>query len=100
MNATITTEGEKTIVKLQGRLDTTNVKDFENQIESLFTMENPNIVMECTEFDYISSSGLRVLLSLQKSILNRKGKLILKDLKPEIKEVFDMTGFSSIFCIE
>lgn len=100
MNTTIQTENEKTLVTLEGRLDTTNVTDFEKQIQPLLTLSNPDIIMECENFNYISSSGLRLFLTLQKKVLANRGKMVLKNMKPEIKEVFDMTGFSSIFTIE
>jgi serine/threonine-protein kinase RsbW len=65
----------------------------------MMTGANPDIELDCMDFTYISSSGLRLLLTLQKSVLARGGKLVIKNMKPEIKEVFDMTGFSKIFTI-
>lgn len=100
MNTTITQTDGKTIVTLTGRLDTTNAQDFENQISSLFKLESPDIIFECSDFSYISSSGLRIFLLLQKSVIKQKGKLVITHMCAEIRDVFDMTGFSSIFTIE
>jgi anti-anti-sigma factor len=49
--------------------------------------------------DYTSSQGLRLFLMLQKSVGSRKGKLVLKNMKPQVREVFDITGFSNIITI-
>lgn len=100
MNVTINTENGKSLVSLEGRLDTTNVNQFETEIQPLLGLNNPDIEIDCTDFNYISSSGLRLFLVLQKNVMSKSGKLVLKNLHPTIKEVFDMTGFSSIFTIE
>jgi len=100
MNVTITNEGDKMLVTVTGRLDTTNVLDFEKEIMPVLAAPPQEIVMECSDFDYISSSGLRIFLTMQKQIGGKGGKLVLRNMKPEIREVFDMTGFSSIFTIE
>lgn len=94
-----TSNDGKTIALVEGRLDTTNSEEFEKKMAPLMTGANPDIVMDCADFAYISSSGLRLFLTLQKSVMARAGKLVIKNMKPEIKEVFDMTGFSKIFTI-
>lgn len=100
MNTIITNSNEQSFVELHGRLDTTNVQDFEKQIAELYQPDILHIVMECSDFTYISSSGLRIFLTLQKSMMARKGTLVLLHMREEIKEVFDMTGFSAIFTIK
>ncbi|MEG2339890.1 MAG: STAS domain-containing protein, partial [Odoribacter sp.] len=77
MNTTITRNGEQILISLSGRLDTTNVQDFEKQIVELYDPAVLNIEMDCSDFTYISSSGLRILLTLQKSMIARKGTLVL-----------------------
>lgn len=61
--------------------------------------ENPDIEFDCTDMEYTSSQGLRMFLMLQKSVNNRKGQLVMKNMKPQVKEVFDITGFSNIIKI-
>lgn len=100
MNAVITTNADKTLVILNGRLDTRNVREFEKQITGLYDPTILSIEMDCTDFTYISSLGLRIFLTLQKSMMARGGTLVLLNMRDEIKEIFDMTGFSSIFTIE
>lgn len=100
MKSTITNNGNETIVTLEGRLDTTNASDFERQIADLYTITNPYIILECTKLEYISSSGLRIFLTLLKHVKKQKGEMILRNMNSDIKEVFDMTGFSNMFSIE
>ena len=99
MEVQINKEGNKTIVILTGRLDTTNADQFQKDIQPLMEGENPDIEFDCTNMEYTSSQGLRMFLMLQKSVNNRKGQLVMKNMKPQVKEVFDITGFSNIIKI-
>lgn len=99
MDVTIKNEGAKTLVTLLGRLDTTNTAEFQNDIQPLMEGEKPDIEIDCTDMDYTSSQGLRMFLILQKSVNARQGQLVMKNMKPQVKEVFDITGFSNIIKI-
>ncbi|MBP5218803.1 MAG: STAS domain-containing protein [Bacteroidales bacterium] len=99
MEVIINQEDGKTYVKLTGRLDTTNTTAFQEDIEPLFTMDNPDIELDCTDMEYTSSQGLRAFLMLQKSVSARGGKLVMTNMKPQVREVFDITGFSTIINI-
>lgn len=99
MEVKITNEAEKTLVKLIGRVDTTNAEKFQADL-SPFMSGQQNLEIDCSELDYTSSQGLRVFLVLQKSVVANGGEMVLKDMKPQVKEVFDITGFSSIIKIE
>ena len=57
------------------------------------------LAIDCTELEYISSAGLRVLLSAQK-IMNKQGNMVIRNASEEIKEIFDITGFSDILTIQ
>lgn len=100
MDVTIKKEGTKTMVTLQGRLDTTNADLFQQDIAELMQDEHPNIEFDCTDMEYTSSQGLRLFLMLQKRVNAKKGCLVLRHMRPQVKEVFDITGFSNIFKIE
>lgn len=100
METKVAKNGTQTWVSIDGRMDTLNSKDFEKDVQPLLSEENPDIVVDCTKLQYISSSGLRVFMSLLKSVNSHKGKLVLKNMTAEVKEVFDMIGFSAIFDIE
>lgn len=99
MDITIKNEGEKTLVTLDGRLDTTNADQFQADIQPLLDLQKPDIDIDCTNMTYTSSQGLRIFLSLQKSVLARGGKMVLHNMNPQVKEVFDITGFSNIIAI-
>ncbi len=99
MEVTINTETSKTKVILNGRLDTTNADKFQQDIAPLMQGENPEIEIDCTNMEYTSSQGLRMFLMLQKSVTARKGNLVMTNMKPNVKEVFDITGFSNIIKI-
>jgi anti-anti-sigma factor len=57
------------------------------------------IILDCASLNYISSSGLRVFLVLQKKMMATKGQFRLSNLQPGIREIFDISGFSSIFSV-
>lgn len=99
MEVNIENTGNKTLVVLNGRLDTTTADKFMQDITPLMQGDNPDIEMDCTGLEYTSSQGLRMFLMLQKSVTARKGNLVLKNMKPQVKEVFDITGFSNIIKI-
>ena len=83
---------------LKGRLDTTTspelVKVLDSELDSA-----EKLIFDLKELEYISSSGLRALLSAQK-IMNRKGGMIVKNPSEMVSEVFEITGFSDILTIE
>ena len=88
-----------TILAIEGRLDTANANEFNAIIQPLLSDSNPNIIINCEGMSYISSSGLRSLIVLQKSVMQHKGSLTMEAMKPEIRKIFDMTGCSSLFTI-
>jgi len=96
----IITDGIQTIITVKGRLDTVNAPDFEKTIAPIIAGNMKDVVINCAELDYIASSGLRQFLTLQKTANTKQGKLTLKNMKDEIKEIFDMTGFTALFGVE
>ena len=99
MDVKINKVDNKFDVILTGRLDTTTADQFQKDIEIVMEGENPDITLDCKDMEYTSSQGLRMFLMLQKSVNARGGKLVMKDMKPQVKEVFDITGFSNIIKI-
>ncbi|MGG6550263.1 UNVERIFIED_CONTAM: STAS domain-containing protein, partial [Prevotella sp. 15_C9] len=77
------------------RLDTANARDFSIAIQPLLQEDKPNIIVNCEQMSYISSSGLRCFLILQKSVQKNQGSLIIEAMRPEIKNIFEMTGCTS-----
>lgn len=99
MDIKITKEGSKTFAVLNGRLDTTNADQFQKDIAALMEDPNPDFEFDCTDMEYTSSQGLRIFLMIQKSVSSKGGKLVMKNMRPQVKEVFDITGFSNIIKI-
>ena len=90
---------QKTYVVLDGRVDSTNADQFQKDVAPLMEGANLDIDIDCTNMTYTSSQGLRVFLLLQKSLMSRNGKMVLRNMNPRVKEVFDITGFSNIITI-
>ena len=90
--------GTSLAFSLEGRLDTVTSPMLESELKnSLDGVEE--LIFDMEQLQYISSAGLRVLLSAQK-IMNRQGSMIVKNASDDVKEIFDVTGFSDILTIE
>ena len=85
-------------VKLTGRLDTTTSPELEKELKASLDGIT-TLVIDMTGLEYISSAGLRVLLSAQKS-MNRQGEMKIKHVNETIMEIFEVTGFTDILTIE
>lgn len=90
--------GEKLLIELDGRLDTTTAQQLEEKINSEIEGVK-ELTFDLKDLTYISSAGLRILLSAQK-IMNNQGKMIVKNASEEVEEIFEVTGFSDIFIIQ
>lgn len=95
-----TVEEEVCRIDLLGRLDTTTAPDLENELKEDLNEGLKDYVLDLKELEYISSAGLRVLLFIQKSVSSMEGSLLIRNVRPEIMEVFEITGFSDILTIE
>ncbi len=92
-------DGAIIIVGLQGRMDSSTASIVEEKMLGLIDRGENRLVVDCAQLDYISSAGLRVFLMAAKRLTQAKGKIILATLNEDVKQVFDLTGFSSIFQI-
>lgn len=81
-------------------MDALHLREMEADINRLEVDLGDLVVVDCAGMSYICSSGLRVFLTLNKNITAKGGKLIIRNLEPLVKGVFDMSGFSQIFNIE
>ena len=88
------------IASLIGRLDTVAAQNCEKDFKPIFDNADKSITLVLDKLDYVSSSGLRVLLNLRKEVAAKGGTLVLKNLTEEVKSVFVMTGFTKIFTVE
>lgn len=87
------------VMKIDGRLDASTAADLENALGSYTDQEKVKILVDCEGLDYISSAGLRVLLASAKEFKKKEGKIVLSTLNPNVKQVFEISGFTSIFPI-
>lgn len=98
MNINKTQDGTTLTIALVGRLDTTTAPSLEAELKSsLNGIET--LIIDLAELEYISSAGLRVLLSSQK-VMARQGSMVVKNVGESVMEVFDITGFTDILTIE
>jgi len=85
------------IIPLFGKLDAYSSRDMETTFNTVIDAGNIHIVVDAQELEYISSAGLRVLLSALKKVKKQQGDIKLACLRPQVKAVFDMAGFSQLF---
>lgn len=100
MEVNVIKQNDEIVVTIVGRMDTLAAPQLENSIQPYLTETGLTLVFECAKLDYVSSSGLRVILKAHKQIIANGGKFILRNLIPEVRTVIDMTGFSRIINIE
>ena len=90
--------GSTLTIAVQGRLDTTTAPDLEKEIKS--SLEGvTELILDFEKLDYISSAGLRVLLSAQKQ-MSKQGSMKVTNVSDLVMEVFEVTGFTDILTIE
>ncbi|MBR6846855.1 MAG: STAS domain-containing protein [Bacteroidales bacterium] len=100
MEVVIEKQNEVVTVFLKGRLDTLASQEVSQQLEGLSENASGTIIMDCTEMSYISSSGLRIFLTLRKAASEKGGKVIVRGISNDIRSVFMMTGFLNLFEIQ
>ncbi|MBE5822509.1 MAG: STAS domain-containing protein [Butyrivibrio sp.] len=93
-----TANGNELTIALEGRLDTTTAPQLDDELKS--ALEGiTKLDFDFEKLEYISSAGLRVLLSAQK-VMNKQGSMVIKNVNEEIQEIFEVTGFVDILTIE
>ena len=91
--------GEELCVEVKGRIDAVSAPKFETEVSELLGQGEKSVVLDLGSLDYISSAGLRSILSIAKKIESRDGKLAFTNLRGMVQEVFTISGLSSIFQI-
>ncbi len=91
-------DGDKLTIALEGRLDTTTAPQLEAELRTAVDGIK-NLEFDLKDLAYISSAGLRVLLSAQK-VMNKQGKMVIHNANEDIMDIFDVTGFVDILSIE
>ncbi len=97
MKTKVTKEEGQIIVAFTGRLDTPAAQEANPVINPLLDEADKTIILDCKEMTYISSSGLRIFLTLRKAAEDKGGKIIIQNINDDIRSVFMMTGFLNLF---
>lgn len=90
----------KFYVTLSGELDTATAQEAEVALQPLLESQGKGIVIDCTDLEYIASSGLRILLGILKQARAVGSRVVLKNVNEVVRDVLDLTGFISIFEFE
>lgn len=91
-------ENDRALLRLEGRLDTVTAPELQQTLDQLLP-ETAELTLDFGALDYVSSAGLRVLLTAQKQMNRKAGSMKLVGVKKEILEVFEVTGFADILTI-
>ena len=97
MEVNITKQGNTTTVEFVGRLDTPASAEVSAALNPVIEDASGTIILDCSRMTYISSSGLRIFLTVRKAAASKGGDVIVKDINSDIRNVFMMTGFLNLF---
>ena len=98
MEATIRKEdGNRVTLILDGRLDTSVTQQAQKEVEPLFDFKDCEIIIDCTRLDYISSSGLRLIMAINQRCRANHCELYITGMKETVYDVFKTTGFVNLF---
>ena len=88
---------DKYLVTLAGEMDTAAAAAAEEVLQPLYNTNGKDVVIDCTDLEYIASSGLRILISILKGAKAGGSRVVLKNVNEDIQSVFELTGFINIF---
>ena len=100
MNTKIEEIDAKYVATLEGEMDTAAAVDAEEVLKPIYNSNGKDVIIDCTNLEYIASSGLRILISILKGAKAGGSKVVLRGVNDDIKNVFKLTGFISIFEFE
>ncbi len=99
MDVALRKEKNAVIVSVKGRMDAVCTMDFEKVLDDQIAAGETRFIIDFSGLEYISSAGLQCILSTAKKLEPRQGEIVLAALRGTVKEVFEISGFSSIFPI-
>ena len=100
MDITINQVEDRLVVALIGDLDNAASSQAERSLAPVYDFTDGDILIDCTQLNYISSSGLRIMLNIYKHTRTNGHKAILKGLSEDVKEVFQLSGFLQLYVTE
>ena len=90
----------KYVATLIGEMDTAAALEAEEVLKPLYRSNGKDVIIDCTDLEYIASSGLRILLSILKGAKACGSKVVMRGVNEDIKNVFKLTGFIDLFEFE
>ena len=100
MKTTVSEIDGRLVATLSGELDTAATVETGNALKPLFESQGKDLVLDCTELEFIASSGLRLLMNLLKKAKAAGERVILKNVNEVIRDVLELTGFITYFDFE
>lgn len=97
MKTTFKEEGNDYVMYFEGRLDTASAPQVQQDVQPLIDNPDHDIILDCSQLDYISSSGLRIFLFILKDAKAKGNHVFIRSLNDSLRQVFTMTGFISLF---
>lgn len=100
MEVNIEKKNDITVIDIKGRLDANTAPELQKKITEIVNQGEFNLIMKFTDLTYISSAGLRILITTVKMLKAEQGKLVLCEMQDSIYEVLKISGFTNIFNIQ
>lgn len=100
MNTRVEERDGKWVAFLEGEMDTAAALEAQQVLKPLYESGGRDVVIDCEKLEYIASSGLRILLGILKGAKANGSKVVLRRVNDDIRDVFKLTGFISIFDFE
>jgi len=100
MNAKFEEIDGKYVATLDGEMDTAAAIEVEETLKPLYTSDGKDVIIDCTNLEYIASSGLRILIRILKGAKQTGSRVVMRNVNEDIRNVFQLSGFNSIFEFE
>ncbi|MBP3260489.1 MAG: STAS domain-containing protein [Prevotella sp.] len=100
MNTRVEEQDGKWVAFLEGEMDTAAALEAQQVLKPLYESGGRDVIIDCEKLEYIASSGLRILLGILKGAKANGSKVVLRRVNDDIRDVFKLTGFISIFDFE
>lgn len=100
MKINLTENESRSVVSLDGMLDTASSAEFQQYVDDLMQKGKRDIVIDCTDMIYVSSQGIRALLTLIKKAMAQNISLTFRGIRPAVEEILDMSGISEAMVME
>jgi anti-anti-sigma factor len=99
MEITLSFQGEIPVFHLSGRLDVTTSPLLEDRLLPLLSIEGERVIFDCSDLNYVSSAGLRVFITTQRTLSSQRGGVAFVSLTPPVLELFQLAGLENLFTI-